>query len=55
MGESVPGMVTAKAWPWWRKPFSLLWWRLNWAWLLAGRQVPDDSEIAKLMRGERDG
>lgn len=65
MGESSPGMVIAKAWPWWRKPFSLLWWRLNWTCLLSGRQlpdieivtidVPDDSDIAKLMRGERDG
>ena len=65
MGESAPGMVSATAWPWWRKPFSLLWWRLNWTWLLSGRQlpdieivtieVPDDSDIAKLMRGERDG
>ena len=42
-----------------------MWWRLNWTCLLSGRQlpdieivtieVPDDSDIAKLMRGERDG
>ena len=57
--------VTVRQRPWWMKPFSSLWWRLQWTWFIYGWpvhdidiltiEVPDDSEIARLMKGPNDG
>ncbi len=57
--------TTVQQRPWWMKPFSVLWWRLHLIWFISGRptpdidivtiEVPDDSDIARLMNGTSDG